>query len=132
MIESFIIPTEILQRPKKKNIIFEELIIFYSVSTSISIFTEILASISAAKTTIKTMKSIRQKLINKVRAKADPYKIILRILDQPFSTIIREFLANSIDLQRVIQKNYLGKSKSDEEIATIITINITTDISYIY
>src|SRR6266536_1531647 len=53
------------------------------------------------------------------------------MLDQPFSTIIREFLANSTDLQRVIWKNYLGESESDEKIATIIAANIITDISYI-
>ncbi len=89
---------EILQRSKKKNIIFEEIIISRSVSTSVSIFVEIPAPTSTAKTTIKTIKPVRQKLINKVRAKADPYGVILRILDQFFSTIIREFLANSTDL----------------------------------
>ena len=78
------------------------------------------------------MKSVRQKLINKVRAKADPYKIILQILDQLFSIIIRKILANSIDLQRVIQKNYLEGSESDEKIATAVATNIITNISYIH
>ncbi len=80
---------------------------------------------------IKTTKPVRQKLINKIKAKADSYRIILRMLNQPFSTIIREFLANSTDLQRVMWKSYLGESKSDEEIAIVVAVNITTDISYI-
>ncbi len=70
-------PTEILQRPKKKNIIFKETITPRSVSTSISTPAKTPAPTSAAKTTIKTMKPVRQKLINKIRAKADPYKVIL-------------------------------------------------------
>ncbi len=98
MIKSFIISTEILQRPKKKNIIFEEIIISYFISTSIFVSVVILVFISAVKTTIKTMKSVRQKLINKIRAKTDFYKVILRILDQLFSIIIKEFLVNSTDL----------------------------------
>ena len=80
---------------------------------------------------IKTTKPVRQKLINKIKAKADSYRIILRMLNQPFSTIIREFLANSTDLQRVMWKSYLGESKSDEEIAIVVAVNITTDINYI-
>ncbi len=91
-------PTEILQRPKKKNITFEKIVTPRSILISISIPAETPAPTSAAKTTIKTMKPVRQKLINKIKAKADPYKIILRILNQPFSTIIKEFLANSTDL----------------------------------
>ena len=77
MIESSIMPTEILQRPKKKNIIFEKIVVFRSIS--ISIFTPAVtpAPTSAAKTTIKTIKPVRQKLINKIRAKADPYEVIL-------------------------------------------------------
>ena len=98
MIEFFVIPTKILQRPKKKNVIFEEIVVFCFISTFIFIFTEILVPTSAAKTTTKTMKPIQQKLINKIKAKADLYGVILRILDQFFSTIIREFLANSTDL----------------------------------
>ncbi len=78
------------------------------------------------------MKPVRQKLINEVRAKTDPYRVILRILDPPFSITIKEFLANSTDLQRVIQKNYLGGNKSDEEIIIVVAANITTDINYIY
>ncbi len=59
MVESFIIPTEILQRPKKKNIIFEEATISHSISTSISTFAVTLISTSTVKTTTKTMKPIR-------------------------------------------------------------------------
>ncbi len=73
--------TEILQCSKKKNIIFEEITIFRSVSIFIFIFAETPVSISAVKIMIKTIKSVRQKLINKVRAKADFYKVILQILD---------------------------------------------------
>ncbi len=102
MIEPLIIPTEILQRPKKKNITFEKTVIPRSISIFISTPTVIPVPTSAAKTTMKTIKPIRQKLINKIKAKVDPHKIILRILDQPFSIIIREFLANLTDLQRVI------------------------------
>ena len=79
-------PTEILQRPKKKNVTFEEIVVPCFVSIFVSIFAEIPALISAVKTTIKTMKSVRQKLINKVRAKADPYRIILQYLRDPVST----------------------------------------------
>ncbi len=78
MVESPAILTEILLRsPKKKNITFEEIItlrfisIFVSISAVISVFT------SAAKTMTKTMKPVRQKLINKIRAKADLYGVIL-------------------------------------------------------
>ncbi len=94
--------TEILQRLKKKNIIFEKIAIFYFIS--IFIFTSVVTLIStfAAKITMKTIKPIRQKLINKIKAKTDLYRVILQILNQPFSIIIREFLANSTDLQRVI------------------------------
>ena len=70
-------------------------------------------------------------MINKIRAKTDPYKVILRILNQLFSTIIKNFLVNSIDLQRVMWKNYLGENKNDEEIAAVVATNITTDVSYI-
>jgi len=102
MIESPIILTKILQRPKKKNIIFEELATPRSISTSIFISAETPTPISAVKTTIKTLKPVRQKLINKIKTKTDPYGVILRILNQLFSIIIKEFLANSTDLQRVI------------------------------
>jgi len=80
MIESPIIPTEILQRPKKKNVTFEEIAAPHSVSISIFVLAVTPAPISAAKT-MKTMKPVRQKLINKIRAKADSHRIILRILD---------------------------------------------------
>ncbi len=89
---------EILQRSKKKNITFEEIIIPRSISIFIFISAETPVFTFAAKKTIKTMKPVRQKLINKIRAKADPHRVILRILNQPFSTTIREFLANSTDL----------------------------------
>ena len=80
MVESPVMSTEILQRPKK-NVIFEEIVVSRSVSISVSAFVEIPAPTSAVKMMIKTMKPVRQKLINKVRAKADPYRVILRILD---------------------------------------------------
>ena len=51
--------TEILQRPKKKNIIFEEIIIFRSILISISAPAETPAPTSAVKTMTKTMKSVR-------------------------------------------------------------------------
>ncbi len=101
MIEFPVMFTEILQRPKKKNIIFEEIAISRSVSTSISASAVTPAPIFTVKTT-KTIKPVRQKLINKIRAKTDLYRVILRILDRPFSTIIKEFLANSTDLQRIM------------------------------
>ncbi len=70
--------TEILLRsPKKKNIIFKEIAISRSVLIFISVFVVISAFTSAAKMTTKTMKSVRQKLINEVRAKADLYRVIL-------------------------------------------------------
>ncbi len=131
MVESFIIFIEILQRPKKKNIIFEKITVPHFILISIFISAEIPAPTSAAKTTTKTIKPVRQKLINKVRANADSYGVILRILDQFFSIIIREFLANSTDLQRVIWKSYLGGSENDEEIVVVVAANITTNISYI-
>ncbi len=60
MVESSIIPTEILLRPsKKKNIIFEKIIVFYSVLISIFTPAVTLVSISAVKITTKTMKSVR-------------------------------------------------------------------------
>ena len=60
MVESSTIPTEILLRPpKKKNIIFEEIIISRSISISISVFIVTLALTSAAKMTMKTMKPVR-------------------------------------------------------------------------
>ena len=77
------------------------------------------------------IKPVRQKLINEIKAKADSYKVILRMLDQPFSTIIKEFLANSTDLQRIIYKNYFEGNESDEKIAITVAANITTDINYI-
>jgi len=98
MIESSIIPAEILQRPKKKNIIFKKITTPRSILISIFIPAVTPISTSAAKITTKTIKPVRQKLINKIKAKADLYKVILRILNQPFSTIIKEFLANSTDL----------------------------------
>ncbi len=98
MIESPVVPTEILQRPKKKNIAFEKIAISRSVSISISTPAVIPASTSTVKTTTKTIKPVRQKLINEIKAKADSYKVILQILNQPFSTTIREFLTNSTDL----------------------------------
>ena len=98
MVEFSIIPTEILQRPKKKNIIFKKIITPRSVSTSISTPAETLTLTSAIKITIKTLKSVRQKLINEIKAKTDFYEVILRILNQLFSIINREFLTNSIDL----------------------------------
>ncbi len=78
MIEFPIILIEILQRPpKKKNIIFEEIAVsrFISIFIFISVVTPVFTSV--AKTTTKTMKPVRQKLINKIRAKADPYEVIL-------------------------------------------------------
>ena len=86
MIESPVIPTEILQRPKKKNITFEKTTALRSISTSISTPAVTPAPTSAAKTTTKTMKPVRQKLINKIRAKADPHKVILQYLRNPVST----------------------------------------------
>ncbi len=59
MVESFVVPTEILQRPKKKNIIFEKIVFSRFISTSVFISTEILVFISAAKTTTKTIKLIQ-------------------------------------------------------------------------
>ncbi len=79
MVESPVMSTEILQRPKK-NVIFEEIATPRSVSTSISTPAVTSIFISTTKTT-KTMKPVRQKLINEVRAKADFYGVILRILD---------------------------------------------------
>ena len=81
MVESFIMFTEILQRLKKKNIIFEEIVISCFISISVSVSAEIPAPTSAVKTTMKTIKPVRQKLINKIKAKTDSYKIILQILD---------------------------------------------------
>ena len=52
-----------------------------SISIFIFIFVKIPAPTFAVKITIKTIKPVRQKLINKVRAKTDSYKIILWILD---------------------------------------------------
>ena len=52
-------PTEILQHPKKKNIIFEEIVVFYFISIFISVFIVTPAPISAAKMTMKTIKSVR-------------------------------------------------------------------------
>jgi len=77
MVESSIIFIEILQRSKKKNIIFEKIIIPRFISISVSTLVEIPVLTSAAKTTIKTIKLIRQKLINKIKAKTDLYRVIL-------------------------------------------------------
>ncbi len=55
MIKSPIIPTEILQRPKKKNIIFKKI----AISRSISAPAVTPASTFTIKTTTKTMKPIR-------------------------------------------------------------------------
>ncbi len=80
-------PTEILLRPpKKKNVTFEETTTPRSISISISAPAVTPAPTSAAKTTTKTMKPVRQKLINKVRAKADPHGVILQYLRDPVST----------------------------------------------
>ncbi len=81
MIEFSIMPTEILQCSKKKNIIFEKIVTPRSILISIFTPAETPAPTSTAKTTTKTIKPIRQKLINKIKAKVDSYKIILRILD---------------------------------------------------
>ena len=81
MIESLIMSTEILQRPKKKNVIFKEIIIPRFISIFVFVYAVTPVSISAAKTMTKTMKPVRQKLINKVRTKTNLYKLILRILD---------------------------------------------------
>ncbi len=60
MIESPIISTEILQRPpKKKNIIFEEIVISHSISISVSASAVTPAPIFTIKTTIKTIKPVR-------------------------------------------------------------------------
>ena len=62
---------------KKKNVIFKKIVVFYFVSTSISVSAVTLLFISAVKTTMKIMKPVRQKLINEIRAKADFYEVIL-------------------------------------------------------
>ncbi len=90
--------TEILQRPKKKNIIFKKIIISCSILISVFASAETLVFTFAVKTIIKTIKPVRQKLINEIRTKTDSYGVILQILDQPFSIIIKKFLANSTDL----------------------------------
>ncbi len=81
MVEFSVIPTEILQRPKKNNVIFEETITSRFISISVSIPAVTSASTFIVKTTTRTMKPVRQKLINEVKVKADLYRIILRILD---------------------------------------------------
>ncbi len=77
MVESSIVSNEILQRPKKKNIIFDKV----AISRFVSIFVFILAVTPVFtftdKMTTKTMKPVRQKLINEIKTKADPYGIIL-------------------------------------------------------
>ena len=71
-------PTEILLRsPKKKNITFEEIAAPRSISIFIFVPAVTPAPTSAIKTTTKTIKPVRQKLINKIKAKADLYKVIL-------------------------------------------------------
>ncbi len=78
MIKSPAVFIEILLRSsKKKNIIFEEIVIFCFISIFISAFVVTSVFISAIKTTTKTMKPVRQKLINKIRAKTDLYEVIL-------------------------------------------------------
>ncbi len=59
MIEFFIMSTEILQLPKKKNIIFEEIAAPHFISIFVFTPAETPAPISAAKTTTKTMKPVR-------------------------------------------------------------------------
>ncbi len=81
MIESFVIFTEILQRPKKKNIIFEKIVTPRFISISIFTPAVTLISTSTIKITTKTIKPIRQKLINEIKTKTDPHGVILRILD---------------------------------------------------
>jgi len=58
MIEFFIISIEILQRPKKKNVIFEKIVIFCFISIFIFTPAEILVFIFAVKTMTKTMKPV--------------------------------------------------------------------------
>ena len=77
IVEFSIIFIEILQRPNKKNVIFEKIITPRFISIFVSASAVILVSIFAAKTTTKTMKPVRQKLINEVRAKTDFYRVIL-------------------------------------------------------
>ncbi len=59
MVESPVMLTEILQRPKKKNVIFEETVISRFISRFISVPAVISAFISAAKTMTKTIKPVR-------------------------------------------------------------------------
>ncbi len=58
MVKSPIISTEILQRSKKKNVIFEKVATPHFISTSIFILVVILVSILAAKMTAKTIKPV--------------------------------------------------------------------------
>ena len=81
MVEFPIIFTKILQRPKKKNIIFEVIAVSRFILIFISAFAVTPALTSAVKITTKTIKPVRQKLINEIKAKADLYRVILRILD---------------------------------------------------
>ncbi len=59
MIESLIMSTEILQRPKKKNVIFEKTIVFRFVLIFISASAVTPVPTFAAKTMTKTMKPVR-------------------------------------------------------------------------
>ncbi len=59
IVESPIMLIKILQRSKKKNIIFKKIITPRSISTSISTLAETSAPTSTAKTTIKMMKPVR-------------------------------------------------------------------------
>ena len=59
MVESPIISTEILQRSKKKNVIFEKVATSRFISTSIFVLVVIFVSILAAKMTAKTIKPVR-------------------------------------------------------------------------
>ncbi len=59
MVESPIVPTEILQCSKKKNVIFEEIITPRFVSIFIFVFIVISVFTSAVKMTMKTMKPVR-------------------------------------------------------------------------
>ncbi len=59
MVEFFIVSTEILQRPKKKNVIFEEVVTSRFISIFIFVSAVTPASTSAVKTTMKTIKPVR-------------------------------------------------------------------------
>ncbi len=59
MVKSFIVLTEILQRPKKKNIIFKEIAAPRFVSIFIFISAVTLVSTFAVTITMKTIKPVR-------------------------------------------------------------------------